>query len=382
MISHITLINSSKSNNIMNLSKTYFISSPGNCNNELQSGSNTSSITAEKKIDVVEDDDEDKTPSTVPLVSETGRVSFPMKLFQILSKESNESIISWMRHGRAWIVHDTDKFEKELIPKYFKLTKFSSFTRQVNGWGFRRITKGMDKGGFYHELFLRGRSDMCAKMRRLKKKEGVDPFYALRDNNTGEVPPIHQTLQRNPMSRSIAAFANSSNPLQIQSLNVSHTDMNNNMLGTLARPLVPSPLFSTSHLMGGNTNTPLPSQGLLMRLGLHAHHVRPSASYLASQLEMERQMPVASNITQLALQTEHLRLQQAALITQQNAINDLMRAQLRTNQQQPNSRNYQTHASLVSQQNATNELASSQIQANHHHSNNRNDRKSGYPNLE
>lgn len=315
----------------MNLCKSNSTSSSRNCNNELHSGKDTSTITAEQKIDVVEADDEDETPCIVPLVSETGRISFPMKLFQILSEESNEPIISWMQHGRAWIVHDADKFEKELIPKYFKLTKFSSFTRQVNGWGFRRITKGMDKGGFYHELFLRGRSDMCAKMRRLKKKEGVDPFYALRDNNTGEVPPIHQTFhersdimslnQRNPISRSIAAFAN---PLPVQSLDASYTDMNNNMLRTLTRSLVPSPSFGTSHLLGGNTNSLLPSQGLLMRLGLHAHYVRPSASNLASQLEMERQMPVASDITQLALQTEHLRLQQAALITQQNAINDLM----------------------------------------------------------
>ena len=306
----------------MNLCKTNSTSSSRNCNNELHSGNDNSTITAEQKIDVVEADDEDETPCTVPLVSETGRISFPMKLFQILSEESNEPIISWMHHGRAWIVHDADKFEKELIPKYFKLTKFSSFTRQVNGWGFRRITKGMDKGGFYHELFLRGRSDMCAKMRRLKKKEGVDPFYALRDNNTGEVPPIHQTLQRNPISRSSATFVN---PLPIQSLDASYTDLNNNMLRTLARSVVPLPSFSTSHLMGRNTNLLLPSQGLLMRHGLHAHYVRPSASNMASQLEMERQMPVASNITQLALQTEHLRLQQAALITQQNAINDLMR---------------------------------------------------------
>ena len=118
---------------------------------------------------------------TPVIVSETGRVSFPIKLHQILSDTQTDlSMISWLSHGKAWKVHSADRFEEEIIPRYFELTKFSSFTRQVNGWGFRRITRGADKGGFYHEHFIRGHPELCAKMRRLKKRDGIDPFYALR----------------------------------------------------------------------------------------------------------------------------------------------------------------------------------------------------------
>jgi HSF-type DNA-binding len=52
----------------------------------------------------------------------------------------------------------------------FRQTKFASFQRQLNLYGFRRITQGRDKGGYYHELFLRGRTLLALKMQRTKVK--------------------------------------------------------------------------------------------------------------------------------------------------------------------------------------------------------------------
>ena len=91
-------------------------------------------------------------PPSQPDQVREGRLTFPLKLHQILWDDSISHIISWMPHGRAWKVHDQNKFEKEVMPKYFDMTKYSSFSRQVTGWGFHRINRGPDKGGYYQEV--------------------------------------------------------------------------------------------------------------------------------------------------------------------------------------------------------------------------------------
>jgi len=105
--------------------------------------------------------------------------SFPMKLHKILKySETNPyyaSIISWLPHGRAFIIHDTTRFVSEIMPRYFFQTLWSSFLRQVNVYGFRKLTKGVDRGAYCHHLFLRGRSGLCVGMTRSKNKVSFDP---------------------------------------------------------------------------------------------------------------------------------------------------------------------------------------------------------------
>ena len=92
--------------------------------------------------------------------------NFPSKLYEILSRNDIADIISWSPHGRSWKVHKPKVFEERIIPQYFKHSKYNSFTRQVNGWGFHRITQGLDHNAYYHELFLRGLPHLCKHMRR------------------------------------------------------------------------------------------------------------------------------------------------------------------------------------------------------------------------
>ena len=64
--------------------------------------------------------------------------TFPMKLHTILSNPEFQDIIAWLPHGRAWRILQHKAFEERVIPLYFRHGRYSSFARQVNGWGFRR----------------------------------------------------------------------------------------------------------------------------------------------------------------------------------------------------------------------------------------------------
>lgn len=120
--------------------------------------------------------------------------SFPAKLYEMLHEalsDGMDRIISWQVHGRCFKIHDLDVFVRELLPNYFRQTKFSSFKRQMNLYGFRKVLSGTDCGSYYHELFVRGRPDLAMILRRVGGKSSSyntwrpfqgedDPdFYAL-----------------------------------------------------------------------------------------------------------------------------------------------------------------------------------------------------------
>ncbi|CAJ1936521.1 unnamed protein product [Cylindrotheca closterium] len=120
--------------------------------------------------DVPENDLQD-----VPSSKRRGGVSmsFPIKLHAILDQVEEDGlshVISWQPHGRCFLIHKPKEFTDYVMPKYFRQTKLTSFQRQLNLYGFSRLTIGKDNGGYYHELFLRGKVFLAKTMCRTKIK--------------------------------------------------------------------------------------------------------------------------------------------------------------------------------------------------------------------
>lgn len=91
-------------------------------------------------------------------------LTFPQRLMELLDDEESHDIIGWLPHGRGFLIYQKRRFASEILPKYFKQSKFTSFTRKLNRWGYTRIARGPETGAYYHPLFRKGNLRMCLQM--------------------------------------------------------------------------------------------------------------------------------------------------------------------------------------------------------------------------
>ncbi|KAF1792188.1 Heat shock transcription factor family [Phytophthora cactorum] len=65
---------------------------------------------------------------------------FVRAVYDMLQNE-DQRILSWSADGSRFQVYDVPRLETEVLRKYFKHDKFSSFQRQLNNFGFHKWTK-------------------------------------------------------------------------------------------------------------------------------------------------------------------------------------------------------------------------------------------------
>jgi len=94
---------------------------------------------------------------------------FPRRLYKMLQSESgnpSHNIIKWSESGGAFQIADISTFSSLVLPMYFKTSKFSSFQRNLNLYGFSKVRKGPDTNMYRHPAFLRGRPELLSQLKK------------------------------------------------------------------------------------------------------------------------------------------------------------------------------------------------------------------------
>uniref|UniRef100_G1TSK3 HSF-type DNA-binding domain-containing protein n=1 Tax=Oryctolagus cuniculus TaxID=9986 RepID=G1TSK3_RABIT len=101
--------------------------------------------------------------------------SFLAKLWSLVEDPALDELVCWSQSGQSFYIMDEQIFSKEVLPKYFKHNNMSSFVRQLNLYGFRKVIsfdsvfhvkekKNMQE--FQHPFFQKGKTNLVGSIKR------------------------------------------------------------------------------------------------------------------------------------------------------------------------------------------------------------------------
>ena len=102
---------------------------------------------------------------------------FPVKLHTMLQDatddEESSNILTWTQEGNEFTILKPKEFAANVLPRYFRSEKFTSFQRQLNAYGFRRCDLYGDHDSMHtyrHEIFARDSPELLSTITRRRPR--------------------------------------------------------------------------------------------------------------------------------------------------------------------------------------------------------------------
>lgn len=133
----------------------------------------------------------------------SGPAPFLLKTYDMVDDSSTDGIVSWSSSRNSFVVWNPPEFARLLLPTYFKHNNFSSFIRQLNTYGFRKIDP--ERWEFGNEDFVKDQKHLLKNIHRRKpihshsNPQGslADPERAALDEEIDKLSREKATLETN-----------------------------------------------------------------------------------------------------------------------------------------------------------------------------------------
>ncbi|CAH0766613.1 unnamed protein product [Diatraea saccharalis] len=116
--------------------------------------------------------------------------AFLGKLWKLVNDPETNNLISWSAGNKTFVIKNQAEFARELLPLYYKHNNMASFIRQLNMYGFHKITS-VENGGlryekdeieFSHPCFMRGHAYLLEHI----KRKIANPKSIVTSNESGD----------------------------------------------------------------------------------------------------------------------------------------------------------------------------------------------------
>ncbi|KAJ1679876.1 Heat shock transcription factor [Spiromyces aspiralis] len=110
---------------------------------------------------------------------------FLNKLYNMVDESNSNDLIRWSDDGETFIVTRHEEFAKQVLPRFFKHSNFSSFVRQLNMYGFHKVphlqqgvlqadTPDAESWEFSNPNFQRDQPDLLHYVKRKRASKNGD----------------------------------------------------------------------------------------------------------------------------------------------------------------------------------------------------------------
>ena len=203
----------------------------------------------------------------------------------ILDTCEHPDIISWLPHGRGFVIRDKRRLADIVLPKYFKESKYTSFTRRLNRWNFTIQTHGHKEASYFHPMFIQGDPQRALEMHPTPQSSNSKRETRYFDQNTRMALGIAPEA---PMMDGLPSLQGNHGQSNVAQRSYGHpTDsgmehMNSDQGPGRGHSGGQDPDSSSYGSPGGN-NTSMPSHPRQQQ-GSMNHMDYPGANYLPSQM--------------------------------------------------------------------------------------------------